>query len=245
MLIVHTLALPWEVLVPTPSASLTTPVPSGHGAALGGCGEHPAPPTATLQPLKPEKVVPRPSWLWHHPRPSWPGRLDRPPGGGSWRLSGRGGSLGLGTAPRTVDHHLCALVPFRGPRGLVAPTSPRRVGATLMPVCRPSDQDYTAVAVRLLGRKPVVVFLDDDGGYLEWLRKHPDGFVVNAARRPRADYLILHRANCHTISGTPARGSRWTTGDYLKACATAQAELRAWARGETKAEPTGCGSCSP
>ena len=117
--------------------------------------------------------------------------------------------------------------------------------ASLIAVCRPSDHDYTAVAVRLLGRKPVVVFLDDDGRYLEWLRKHPDGFVVNAARRPRADYLILHRANCHTISGTPARGSRWTTGDYLKACATAEAELRAWARDETKAEPTGCGSCSP
>ena len=72
------------------------------------------------------------------------------------------------------------------------------------------------MAVRLLGRKPVAVFLDDEGGYLEWLPRHPDGFVTNAARRPRADYLILHRASCHTISGTPARGSRWTTGDFTR-----------------------------
>lgn len=91
----------------------------------------------------------------------------------------------------------------------------------------------------------VLVFVDDDRGYLEWLRQHPRGLVINCERRPRANYLKLHRADCWTISGTPSRGRQWTTGDYLKACANDGAELRAWAREATGADPTGCTFCAP
>ena len=57
----------------------------------------------------------------------------------------------------------------------------------------------------------VEVFLDDDSGYLRWLEAHPNGYVVNSHRRPSATYVILHRAACTAISGTPARGRRWTS----------------------------------
>ena len=58
-------------------------------------------------------------------------------------------------------------------------------------------------------------FIDDDICYLQWLVDHPDGFVMNTDRNPTSTGLVLHRTGCHTISGTPARGSRWT-GDYIK-----------------------------
>jgi hypothetical protein len=93
---------------------------------------------------------------------------------------------------------------------------------------------------------PVVrVFVDDDRGYLEWLRQHPRGRVLNAGRHPRFDYLVIHRATCGTISGSPARGSRWTSGDYLKACAGTENDLRTWARNITGGEPGPCGLCDP
>jgi hypothetical protein len=60
-------------------------------------------------------------------------------------------------------------------------------------------------------------FVDDDAGYLAWLAGHPADFVINTGRSPSAAYLMLHRASCRTISGTPARGSTFT-GDYTKIC---------------------------
>lgn len=56
------------------------------------------------------------------------------------------------------------------------------------------------------------MFTDDDQGYLDWLERHPAGFVVNTFRIPNPSYVILHvtdrccRATCGTITGTPARG---------------------------------------
>jgi hypothetical protein len=47
-------------------------------------------------------------------------------------------------------------------------------------------------------------FVDDDAGYLAWLAGHPADFVINTGRSPSAAYLMLHRASCRTISGTPA-----------------------------------------
>ncbi|WJK38367.1 SDR family oxidoreductase [Solwaraspora sp. WMMA2056] len=63
----------------------------------------------------------------------------------------------------------------------------------------------------------VEMFIDDDSGYLAWVDRHPDGFVLNTYRNPAASYLMLHRSTCRTISGTPAGGSHWTL-DYSKIC---------------------------
>ncbi len=60
-------------------------------------------------------------------------------------------------------------------------------------------------------------FVDDDPGYLDWLARHPGGFVINTGRTPSAAYLMLHRAACGTIRGRPARGTTFT-GDYAKVC---------------------------
>jgi hypothetical protein len=60
-------------------------------------------------------------------------------------------------------------------------------------------------------------FVDDDRGYLDWLDHHADGFVINTGRTPSAAYLMLHRASCGTITGTPARGTTFM-GEYAKLC---------------------------
>lgn len=70
-------------------------------------------------------------------------------------------------------------------------------------------------------------FVDDDAAYQEWLADHRSGYVVNTGRNPSAAYLMLHRADCHTITGTPAAGSTFT-GDYSKVCGSRD-ELEAFA----------------
>ena len=69
------------------------------------------------------------------------------------------------------------------------------------------------------------IFEDDDAGYLTWIDGHQHGFVVNTFREPDPRYLILHRASCGTISGKPAHGDSWTTGELIKVCAETRAEL--------------------
>jgi hypothetical protein len=60
-------------------------------------------------------------------------------------------------------------------------------------------------------KSSVLLFRDDDDGYLKWISDHRDGFVLNASRVPTASYLILHRASCRDIS-TPTR-SNWRRPD--------------------------------
>jgi hypothetical protein len=87
-------------------------------------------------------------------------------------------------------------------------------------------------------------FQDDDDGYLNWLREHPGGLVVNCERQPRASYLKLHRATCAFISGTPSNGRSWT-GPYIKVCALDALNLAAWTQRGTGATPQACAVCRP
>ena len=86
---------------------------------------------------------------------------------------------------------------------------------------------------------------DDDAGYLAWVESYQHGYVVNTTRRPDPRYLILHRASCGTIRGKPARGDRWTTGGFIKACAETRTDLDQWARQNVGGELHPCGLCRP
>jgi hypothetical protein len=88
------------------------------------------------------------------------------------------------------------------------------------------------------------VFIDDDDGYLAWLSDHSRGYVLNAARKPTASYLMLHRADCSTIGDVPANGLAWTS-DLLKACSDDRLIIKQWARAETGDDPSLCGRCQP
>lgn len=89
-----------------------------------------------------------------------------------------------------------------------------------------------------------MVFDHDDGAYLRWLATNPNGFVVNCGRPAQASYIVLHRAGCGSINGTPARGSTWTVA-YRKVCAPSRNELDAWAHREAGASPSACALCHP
>lgn len=71
-------------------------------------------------------------------------------------------------------------------------------------------------------------FVDNDAGYLDWLAGHPGGFVINTSRRPSAAYLMLHRANCWTITRLQPKATTFT-GDYTKLCG-GRVDLEAHAR---------------
>jgi 5-methylcytosine-specific restriction protein B len=66
-----------------------------------------------------------------------------------------------------------------------------------------------------------LVFTTNDAEYLEWLKIHPQGYVLNSYRSPNPKYLILHRAWCPTIQKTIGDG-------YLKVCADSIEGLWQW-----------------
>jgi hypothetical protein len=88
----------------------------------------------------------------------------------------------------------------------------------------------------------VEIFRDNDEGYLAWVAAHPAGFVLNVARSPRPNYLILHRATCRAITGRPTRGGPWT-GPSIKVCSPDELKIAAWTGQTVGAAPTRCGVC--
>jgi hypothetical protein len=86
-------------------------------------------------------------------------------------------------------------------------------------------------------------FQDDDRGYLAWLTRNPNGFVVNTLNPPNRRYLKLHRADCYTINGTPPNGTTWTAGQYIKICERVREELAHWARQTLRSRLSPCGHC--
>jgi hypothetical protein len=80
----------------------------------------------------------------------------------------------------------------------------------------------------------MILFINEDEAYLHWIGLNPTGFVVNARRRPSADYLKLHRATCNYISSQ--QRENWTTNLYIKIFALDASKLIDWARQEIGGE---------
>ena len=85
------------------------------------------------------------------------------------------------------------------------------------------------------------IFVNNDKAYLRWLTQNPEGLVVNSYLHPSPDYLILHRANCGTIS-TAAR-TNWTTTGFIKVCSLNKDELENWAKREVGGQLHHCQIC--
>jgi len=86
-------------------------------------------------------------------------------------------------------------------------------------------------------------FVDDDDGYMRWLRSNQKGWVVNSTRKPNPRYLMLHRATCRTITGRPARGTLWTK-DYMKKCSSSREKLETWTRRDVGGNLRPCQLCT-
>jgi hypothetical protein len=85
-------------------------------------------------------------------------------------------------------------------------------------------------------------FIDDEAGYMAWVKQNPRGYVVNCERTPGPNYLILHHANCKTINGKPALGKFWTDL-YIKVCSMNLRELEGWAKKDVGGELRECKIC--
>lgn len=91
----------------------------------------------------------------------------------------------------------------------------------------------------------VEVFKNQDSAYLRWVGDNPDGFVLNTNRSFSPSLSRVHGAWCPTIQGSPANGNTWTSGDYVKACASELEALLDWGSRKVGQEPPGCGRCRP
>lgn len=77
------------------------------------------------------------------------------------------------------------------------------------------------------------IFVDDDAGYMRWLKKNPGGFVVNTHHSLDASYSCLHRATCSTISTYTSKARPkgcFTERQYAKVCSNDSEDLREWTR---------------
>lgn len=72
-------------------------------------------------------------------------------------------------------------------------------------------------------------FIDNEAGYREWVKANPTGYVLNLHREPQPIYLILHRADCHTINPERAPKTQNWTGDYVKKCSSDRRGFQEWA----------------
>jgi hypothetical protein len=94
----------------------------------------------------------------------------------------------------------------------------------------------------ITGRETLLeTFIDEDKGFQSWLSRHWRGYVVNCHRRPSPDYLVLHIADC----GSLTRHGNYTTKDYIKVCSDSRWELDRWARDEVRGSLQRCGECNP
>lgn len=88
------------------------------------------------------------------------------------------------------------------------------------------------------------IFKDDDVGYKTWVASHPEGYVLNTYRSPRAEYVMLHRVQCGWVTRPIERGDTLTIG-YIKICSPDRVVLDIWARDTVLGEVTPCGLCKP
>ena len=94
----------------------------------------------------------------------------------------------------------------------------------------------------------MIEFIDDDLNYLSWVAAHPDGYVLNVRRSPDPRYVILHRANCKSISNEAHAPGAYTGRSYRKICLSSEAMLQAAAKREGRSDGTPskrCGHCLP
>ncbi|MDO9406506.1 MAG: HNH endonuclease signature motif containing protein [Polaromonas sp.] len=92
------------------------------------------------------------------------------------------------------------------------------------------------------------VFADREADYCAWVVANPGGFVLNANRKPRATYMVLHTASCHTVTQYRQYEGRdaFTGGTYIKVCSDVPGALLGWMAGYgAKNFTTLCSSCKP
>lgn len=91
----------------------------------------------------------------------------------------------------------------------------------------------------------MILFIDEDRAYLNWVTHHRTGFVLDCLRHPTKAHLVLHRATCSEVKRADSKRTHWTTGKHMKGCSLDCEQLKAWANDQAGHEPTDCPQCTP
>ena len=91
----------------------------------------------------------------------------------------------------------------------------------------------------------VIKFENDDKGYEDWLKRNPNGYVINCPYSLNPNDMFLHKATCSFIRSSSVKRSTWTCGQYIKICSNEKTELERWAREEIGGSVHYCGCCKP
>lgn len=85
-------------------------------------------------------------------------------------------------------------------------------------------------------------FENREADYLRWVHAHPDGYVANVdVQGTRAKYPMVHRA-AHKLLWASLDGG-YTTGDYIKVCASDFQALEQWCTKAYGRSLSRCGVC--
>lgn len=82
-------------------------------------------------------------------------------------------------------------------------------------------------------------FHNRDNDYLNWVKAHRTGYVINVYQSRRG-VAKLHSAACETIVSKPP-----FTVPYIKICSTVLSDLDQWALGHPRIDLSRCGTCQP
>ena len=88
------------------------------------------------------------------------------------------------------------------------------------------------------------VFRNDDRGFIAWVARHPQGFILNRYRSNGASSQVLHRAHCTLFRTSHDSPYAFTGARFIKICADNVEPLEAHAK-RIGGVLTRCRICNP
>lgn len=94
-----------------------------------------------------------------------------------------------------------------------------------------------------------IVFKDDEQGYMLWIKKNPEGYVLTTFRQISPDHMSLHRSNCKKVNqynSNMTKGAAFTRRKYIKICSNSKSDLLDWIKLNKGSHFTKlCSVCAP
>lgn len=92
------------------------------------------------------------------------------------------------------------------------------------------------------------IFQNNEKGYFQWLKNHPNGYVLMTTKAISIEYMSLHKATCRMIN-TYMKNMKYgafTERKYITICTNSQEELLSWIKKQRgKGFTKKCSICKP
>lgn len=92
------------------------------------------------------------------------------------------------------------------------------------------------------GAVSIDLYVDEDYGYRDWLKRNPRGYVINIQRSLNPSDARLHDADCRDLIAQLRRDVQLAVS-YVKVCGENRAELDQWAADNVGEPIQLCGHC--